>query len=187
MIGQYVGRLMTKVAIRGMVVMTPVAYATEEIHIVDLRDYVPRSGEWKKRPEEAIEGLIIHHTASKGLTFRQIAQMHIDQKGWESIAYHYGWSWAPDGEMPTLYMFNDPTDWTNHAKGWNYRTVGAALMGNYENIVMTREQVLACLKLESYLVTRYGISYTKFHRETKQTLCPGGHAVAALDTALVLR
>lgn len=185
MIGRYIGRLVTKVAIRGMVVLAPVA-ATDQTHIVDLRGELPTNGSYGYRPKEAIEGLVIHHTATAGQTFKRIAEYHVQVKKWPEIGYHYGIGWNEEGKEATIYLFNDPLEWTNHAKGWNYRTVGCVLMGNYENIHMTKEQVLASLKLEAYLRDLYGIRYTKYHSETKSTACPGRFAREALDTALVL-
>lgn len=111
MLGAFVNRVVRKVALRAAVVMTPMYIAGDDVHIIDLTGKLPTDGSYRDRPVEAIDAIIIHHSATRGQGLSQIAEYHL-MKGWPGIAYHYGV--GCDGAW---YVCNEPEKWTNQHRG----------------------------------------------------------------------
>jgi hypothetical protein len=177
MIQAFLGRVVQKVALRAAIVMTPMYVIGDDVHIVDLTDKLPTNGSYRERPMESVDAIIIHHTATNGQGFSQIAEYHL-MKGWPGIAYHYGVGY--DGAW---YMCNKPEKWTNHTQGWNHRGLSIVAVGNFQERDPSPEQVVAINNLVAYLRARYPqIKMVLYHRDTKATLCPGDNLVHALDT-----
>lgn len=168
-------RLITKVAVRGALVMAP-AVAHDEIPVVDLRGKLPVDGQYDTRPIDGITHIIIHHSATKGQTIRSIAEFHVSARGWPAIAYHFAVGY--DGK---IFILHDIDEKTFHAQGWNTKAVGVCLIGNYQDREVPPEVIHSCERLVLMLREAYDIPYVLFHRDTKPTACPGSHAVEALQ------
>ena len=166
-------RMLTKVAVRGALVMAPAVYSTE-LPLIDLRGKLPVNGTYELRDPAKINTTIIHHSASTGQTISSSAQFHIDARGWPAIAYHFAVGW--DGK---IYQLNDVDRKTFYAEGWNTRSIGVCLIGNYQEHEVPPVVVTSVNRLVMYLRDRYQVPQVLFHRDTKATLCPGDHAVKA--------
>lgn len=171
-------RLVTKVAVRGAVVMTLAGAPAEyESKYVDLRGKLPRREgvEYRTRPAASVTTLVWHHTATRGQGFSSIAQYHTESKGWPEIGYHFGVNYRG-----VWYHLLDVTKWSNHTQGHNRNAIAAVLLGNYDVVRPTEEMKLAAAEMQWDLVERYDIKRVWLHRDTKPTACPGRHAVEFL-------
>lgn len=168
-------RMLSKALVRGAVCMTCVM-SYEAVPIVDLRGTLPTAGEYPIRDLSRINATVVHHSASKGQTIRNLAEYHIAARGWQGIAYHYGIGW--DG---TIYQMNAVERRTNHAQGHNTRSIGVVLVGNYDLIRPSPEMVHSAAYLCRYLSEQYHADTVLWHSETKVTACPGRYARAELQ------
>lgn len=126
--------------------------------------------------------VLIHHTATEGATFQSIDEYHREVRGWEHGAgYHFiigNGVGMDDGEIfPTPRWREQLTG--SHAGGpeWNRKSIGIALVGNFEEEKPTEQQMDALVKLSHYLARRFNIPAGNFmgHRDcpVASTLCPG--------------
>lgn len=167
-------RLVAKTAARCAFVA--VGIGQTEVALIDLRGHLPANGDYPARNLEHVDTQVLHHSATKGTTIRSIAQFHVDTRGWPAIAYHFAVGW--DGKV---YQLNDVESRTNHAAGFNTRSIGVCLIGDYSEQAVPDEVVTSCNRLVSYLKDTYGARSVVFHRDTRKTTCPGDSAVAALQ------
>lgn len=127
------------------------------------------------RGEEVIEGIVIHHSATRGQSIKTISGFHVESRGWPGIGYHFAIGY--DGK---IYLLNDPTVISYHTKDNNYKNIGVVLIGHYHERPLTPEMKQAIDSLIEYLMDRYQIEYVWMHREVGRTVCPGNYAVAYL-------
>jgi hypothetical protein len=168
------GRWVTKLALRGAVTMTAAGSAVGySSNIIDLRDQLPRRPdvEYRYRIENEVDGIVWHHSATRAQTIRSIADYHTRVKGWPEIGYHFG-----VGHDGRIYQLLDVKKWSNHAQGYNRRTIGVVLIGNYHEREMPEAMKSSVLYLQEYLCDTYNIDYVWLHRDTKPTACPGNYA-----------
>ena len=143
----------------------------------DLRGELPVSEDvhYVTRPLDMVEGVVWHHSATKGQTIHSIAEFHIEVKKWPGIAYHFA-----VGHDGTIFILNDATTISFHAQGHNRSTIGVVLIGNYHERDLSEAMKEAVAKLQEHLKDEYDLEYSWMHRETKSTACPGRHAAAFL-------
>lgn len=143
-------------------------------HFVDLRGKLPERQDihYSVRNVNTIQGVVLHHSATKGQTISSMAQFHTEVRGWPGLAYHFAIGW--DG---TVYQCHDLSTISYHSAGYNQRTLGIVLIGNYQDRQMTEEMKGSLVELTSYLHDQYDLKYMWLHRDTKSTACPGQYAV----------
>jgi N-acetyl-anhydromuramyl-L-alanine amidase AmpD len=166
MLATFTRRIAGKVATRGLVVALGVGYS--EAPFIDLRGKLPTTGEYPARDMDRVDAIVVHHSATRGQTIRSIAEFHTATRGWPSIAYHFAVGW--DGKV---YQLNDVERRTNHAQGFNSRSIGVCLIGDYEAHPVPPETVHSLSHLIEALSEQYGPLRIVLHSETKQTKCPG--------------
>jgi hypothetical protein len=149
--------------------------------VIDLRGELPVSTtrHYTHRPIGNVEGVVWHHSATKGASIHSIAEYHVEVRQWPGVAYHYAIGW--DG---IVYVLNDPTTISYQAQGYNSRTIGVVLIGNYEERRPTPEMEASIARLNGYLREKYHLRFAWLHGETKSTLCPGKYAAAYLRPLL---
>lgn len=172
-------RMIEKASVRGLALM--VAIGSDEVPLVDLRDKLPTACAYPERDIAKVDGVIIHHSATRGQSINSIAQFHTQTRGWCGIAYHYGIGW--DGKV---YLLNGHEKKTNHAQNNNTRNIGVCLIGNYDTQPVPPAVINSCFKLIDYLEDQHGPLRVRFHSDTKSTACPGRYAVQALDSLRTL-
>jgi len=165
--------------IRPAVVLTAVGSTTGDYGSAwhDLRGSLPVNKErpYVKRPIEAVKGLYIHHSATKGETIRNMAEYHIEVRGWGGLAYHYAVGW--DGQ---IFWTNDPTTKSFHTKDHNGNSISVVIIGNYSTLQLTDVQKSAIIKLVDDLTDQYSLQFIKLHRDVVATQCPGNNAITFL-------
>ncbi len=147
-----------------------------EASIHDLRGTLPTNGTYGTRDIEDVQGMVWHHSATTAQSIKTIAQFHTMTKGWPGIAYHFAIGW--DG---VIYQMHDVETVSYHAQGYNSKTIGAVLIGNYDQREMTPEMEEAAIALSEYLRDRYDLKFSWLHRDTKATACPGKYAAEFLQ------
>ncbi len=143
-----------------------------------LMDAPPAAALERRRRTSAI---ILHHTqTSAETTIESIRRTHVEEWGWAAIGYHY---LIRRGEV----LVGRP-EWAigSHAhsetrkRGWNGRSVGVALVGDYREAPPPELQLTVCEALVRTLLERYPGARILAHREAmaelgdpEHTDCPG--------------
>jgi hypothetical protein len=151
------------------------AVASGEMPIVDLRGQLPTAGQYPLRDMNNVDAVVVHHSASRGQSIRNLAEYHIAVRGWSGIGYHFAVGWNG-----VVYMMNDVERRTNHAQGHNSHTIGVVMVGSYDTISPSDATIESTLRLIQHLGNMYGADSVVFHRDLKATACPGQGAVDAL-------
>ena len=121
------------------------------------------------------ERIIIHHTAFPSIkeykgfkTIKKIQKEHIE-KGFSDIGYHFLIS--PEGKIiigRNIYFEGA------HTKSKNKKSIGIALIGNFEEEKPTKKEINSLKKLINVLKRFFKIEEIKMHKDyNKDTLCPG--------------
>ncbi len=159
---------------------------------------------WPIEKTESIDRIVIHHTAenieameaSDEVYLRDIYKYHAITRGWGDIGYNYIiWQrWA-------IYEWRVGGDYVawGHTPGNNEWSVGIALIGNFENIHLNRDQRGGLEDAIIFIAEKYGITLTSqaialnsckytldctqlethpinalsWHRDYNATACPG--------------
>ncbi len=159
---------------------------------------------WPIEKTESIDRIVIHHTAenieameaSDEVYLRDIYKYHAITRGWGDIGYNYIiWQrWA-------IYEWRAGGDYVawGHTPGNNEWSVGIALIGNFENIHLNRDQRGGLEDAIIFIAEKYGITLTSqaialnsckytldctqlethpinalsWHRDYNATACPG--------------
>lgn len=121
--------------------------------------------------------IVIHHTASApDITVDDIHRMHIGN-GWSGIGYHL--VVYPNGSVHQ----GRPLDAMGaQCEGYNNRSIGVNLTGNFEIEQPTQEQVDSLVLLLSDLMRQYNIPPEQVtgHNVWNATACPGANLDAIL-------
>ena len=119
-----------------------------------------------------INSVILHHSASPmdRTTIQSIHNWHL-QRGWLGCGYHY--VIHPEG---TIFQGRPLNTIGAHARGYNERSIGVCVVGNFEVEYPTLCQQEALGKLLLYFINdkfRSNFLSIKGHRDVTATLCPG--------------
>jgi N-acetylmuramoyl-L-alanine amidase len=126
---------------------------------------------YTKPLSQVLTTIVVHHSAlplSDGPL--QIQQLHMHDKGYADIGYHFVID--PAGrifEGRKLYVRGA------HTGGHNTGTVGIVLLGNFEEAQPTAAQLASLKALAAALAAEYGIKWLAGHRDFQpdETVCPG--------------
>lgn len=176
-------RLLMKIAPRAAVTMgvagAGIGYGTS-FH--DLRGQLPVSptAQYATRPASDVQGVVWHHSAtSPTATFTSIAKFHVEVRKWPAIAYHF----AIDQEG-VVYQLNDITTVSYQAQGYNSKTIGVVLIGNFEEGEVPPAMEESIITLNEYLRDEYALKFAWLHKECRKTKCPGFNAEWVLEPYL---
>uniref|UniRef100_A0A1B6DNH7 Peptidoglycan-recognition protein n=1 Tax=Clastoptera arizonana TaxID=38151 RepID=A0A1B6DNH7_9HEMI len=123
--------------------------------------------------------VVIHHSAlnnsCSGLVCDEVVRfyqrLHMDTNGWNDIGYNFLIS--PNGDVYEGRGWNVVGA---HAFGYNSKSVGICLIGNFEEIRPTEEALRSAQELIS-LGTDMNMIAEDYeligHRQVRDTLCPG--------------
>lgn len=121
--------------------------------------------------------IVVHHTASNpNITVEDIHQMHLNNK-WAGIGYHL--VIYPDG---TIHQGRPVDTIGAHCQGFNARSIGVNLTGNFEEAQPTQAQVDSLVALLSDLMHDYNVPPEQVagHNAWNATACPGRNLDAIL-------
>jgi hypothetical protein len=102
-----------------------------------------------QRGHSQIKGVAIHHVGPGGdvATFEGIANYHVKEKNWPTIAYTYGID--RDGRVYKLNFYTDVTYHVGHIlhPRQNWRYLGVLVMGDLDRHPMTIRQEMSLMAL----------------------------------------
>jgi len=128
-----------------------------------------------KKSKRSINEIIVHCTASyegKDMTVEQIRRMHIKERGWSDIGYHY--VVYRDG---TVHIGRDVNISGAHCTGHNLHSIGVVYVGGLASNgkpkdTRTQAQKDGLLKLLRELKKLYPKATIHGHREFAKKDCP---------------
>jgi hypothetical protein len=125
-----------------------------------------------------VEYIAIHHT-KREIDFPALIKLrHKLIKGWEDIGYHWiignGRLFTEEGE---IYAGRQEIYAGAHVQGYNNRTIGIAVMGDFNSRFPSSKQMSSLLRLVKEKIEEYNVpvNHVLGHREfpNTHTSCPG--------------
>lgn len=136
----------------------------------DLTLSLPKSTRlfYSKRKPSQVTQLVLHHSASNGMTVQDIARFHVQNHKWPAIAYHIVVD--QDG---AAYLTNPLSNQSYHCQKHNFKSIGICVNCNAENgpISELAERML-CMILTT-IACNFHELVVYGHKELANTLCPG--------------
>lgn len=122
--------------------------------------------------------IIIHHSASPQNTAWESVNSWHKGRGFpiSSLGFYIGYHWLIGIDYVKQARATDEIG--AHAYGWNDKSIGICLTGNYEeDLKPTQYQEEKLYKIIRDMMREYNIpeSNILLHRDTKATACPGKH------------
>jgi hypothetical protein len=124
----------------------------------------------KLAPRRVSDMVVIHHTKIADMSVADIHKLHL-KNGWAGIGYHK--VILPDG---TVADGRPEKTVGAHARGSNARSIGIALVGDFDINLPTAPQMDAAVALTLKLMSKYNIPLANVmpHRAVSDdTTCPG--------------
>lgn len=129
---------------------------------------------------ERTDAIVIHHVGNtnRDVSASDIHRWHLEN-GWVGIGYHY--VIRKNGVIER----GRPVDTVGaHCYGANSYTVGINVVGNFEDHVPSRQQVVSVMRLVTELCRMYALEPSDNtilgHRDVTSTACPGENLYAIL-------
>lgn len=139
---------------------------------------------YQKRPLTDITQIVLHHTeVDRLVSWRTVAQYHVNQHGWPGIAYHVGI--RQYGDSLKVSLLNDPSVRSFHAGSVGNSTgIAVCMAGRFDAGAPTDAEVSALHRVVAMLrrwATWSGLPVTA-HGDVpgNQTACPGQHLRAVI-------
>ena len=124
-------------------------------------------------PRQQTDLIVIHHVGgtNRDVPAAEIHKWHL-ANNWAGIGYHFVIRKAGTIER------GRPRDTIGaHAQGFNYRSIGINIVGDFENFKPTQEQIESTAQLVAELSSIYDFTPTAQnvvgHRDLMETDCPG--------------
>jgi len=127
--------------------------------------------DYRRRDLSRIDTIIVHHSGSDRSTLESMSVYHTADKpnghGWPRLSYHY----VIHGGV--IFQINDIDKLTYHCKGYNARSIGICVIGNYEDKLPPQDDLTALTGLIKTL--NFSVPGVKVlgHRDVRNTICPG--------------
>jgi N-acetylmuramoyl-L-alanine amidase len=125
------------------------------------------------------EAIILHHSRtldSVTLSWGAIRRDHVGGNGWDDIGYHFGIELVRNGYEVLVGRMVDHEGAHCSPCGYNRKSIGICLIGNFEVHAPPPEQLEKCMYLCLSLMRLYNIPVEKIfgHGEIdKRRSCPG--------------
>lgn len=126
--------------------------------------------------------IVVHHTASDFGNLEFYRQMHVEERGWPDIAYHFV---INNGSFNTAVgEIEESNLWITRSHSYstkrsyiNYFGISVVMVGNFERHGVPQRQREALIALLVKLAQEYEIPPERIvgHREIWETACPGKH------------
>lgn len=157
--------------------ITDESFFDDEVVEASSSNYVPFSQMTAK--DNIPQFIFVHHLGgsdakpladSSNQTFEDVQDWHVNGLGWQNFGYHY--MIEKDGDLktgrPELYQ-------GAHVKGYNYKSLGIVLAGNFDVTLPTEAQVETLRELLKELTEKYNIPASRVlpHRSKANKSCYG--------------
>ncbi|MGF7184529.1 N-acetyl-anhydromuramyl-L-alanine amidase AmpD [Desulfitispora alkaliphila] len=129
-----------------------------------------------------VEYIILHHTGAWERDAEQVRRYHLSL-GWRDVGYHF--IIEPGG---TVVVGRKHNTYGAHcrAAGMNRKSLGVALIGNFEQGKPTLQQYVKAIELVAWLRNKYAVPLENIleHRDVPgaKTLCPGRNFIPLVET-----
>lgn len=138
-------------------------------HTKNIINQLPSAGSYPTRDLNQITDIVIHHSAWDDANAFDYANLHVSDRGWPGIGYHYVID--QDG---TINQTNSLNTASYHVQGYNTQAIGICISGDLDQHPMTASQKRSVKKIIRYLRIRFGKKLiVKPHKDYKSTDCPG--------------
>lgn len=129
-----------------------------------------------EREETAM--IVVHHVGeiTRDVSAEEIHGWHLNN-GWAGIGYHF--VIRKDG---TIERGRPQEMVGSHAYGFNSRSVGINVVGDFEQESPEQEQIESLARLIAYLEGEYGDLEIVGHRDLMSTDCPGENLYSQLPS-----
>lgn len=124
--------------------------------------------------------IVIHHTASDKGSLESIRTIHMRDRNWPDIAYHFiinnGTHGTQMGQIEASNLwFKGYGNFATLDSDINEKSIAIALVGNFEKNKVKPRQWLALVNLVVRLTVEHQIPIThiKGHRQISSSVCPG--------------
>lgn len=130
---------------------------------------------------DVYQTLVMHHSVTYYVddltTVRSIQALHMDTRHWADIGYHFC-----VGRDGTVFEGRLMSARGVHTETYNTGSLGICLLGNFEEITPTENQLNATQSLINWLALRLRVTHLAGHRDfNDQTRCPGANLYPHLD------
>lgn len=124
--------------------------------------------------------IVVHHTASNYGNLEYYRRLHVEERGWSDIAYHFVINNGTDntsmGEIQESELWRERQP--NHStRVWfvNYFAIAVVMVGDFERRPPPARQQDALVGLLARLARDHNIAPERIigHREVQNTACPG--------------
>lgn len=122
--------------------------------------------------------ITIHCSAGpKNQKIENIAAYHVNDRGWPGVGYHSAINY--DGD---IFLLNDLEKVTYHNAGENTISIGICFIGNYDEYILSDEQIDSLKLLLDALCKTLPIKGIRGHRDVPgaNKTCPGNYAYKQL-------
>lgn len=130
-----------------------------------------------RTPDELkkIEYIIVHHSGTSYGNVEVFRRVHREERGWYDIGYHFVICNGNGGEDGEVQVGRSLKYVGAHCIPHNKDSIGVCMVGNFNNNMPTRKQMLGLIKLVANLCKQYNIPPKNVlgHNETWNTECPG--------------
>lgn len=132
---------------------------------------------WRERRWRFI---LLHHSAADIGNLKTIRKLHIEERGWPDIAYHFvinnGSRGTTAGEVEISNLWKDRSPNLSTQNNYiNRFGIAIVLVGNFEKRPIPELQRAALIHLLARLMKEHKIPINHIigHRDVQQTACPG--------------
>jgi N-acetyl-anhydromuramyl-L-alanine amidase AmpD len=140
--------------------------------------------EWRTDGSREWRYIVIHHTATNRGSVESIHETHLRRKDrngnpWMGIGYHFvigNGNGMEDGAVEPTFRWREQLHGAHAGDNeYNQHGIGIALVGNFEEVPPSANQLDAVKQLVAFLTNEYNIPADRIvgHDEVKTTACPG--------------
>lgn len=154
--------------------MQPFIHLTKALlaipNFYDSSNSLPKSSRLKysQRKPSQVSQIILHHSASDGMTVYDIASMHVRDNKWPAIGYHIVIN--KDG---SAYLTNALSSQSYHCKGNNFKSIGICVNHDAsKSEISEKAERMLCMILTTIACNFHELNVYG-HKELGQTACPG--------------
>ncbi len=124
--------------------------------------------------------IVIHHTAAAKGNLETIRKLHIEEKNFPDIAYHFvinnGTVGRQMGQVEESELWRTKSaNYSTMSSEMNAKSIAIVLVGNFEKSKPPILQFSALVDLTARLALRYEIPASRIigHKDVSSTVCPG--------------
>lgn len=128
-----------------------------------------------------VDTVIVHHSAHKSMSIKDIHEFHKTKFKARGIVYHYVIDFNG-----IIHQTRDLRDHTPHCKMNNKQSIGVCVLGDFTFFHPSAKITNSLYKLCEYLIDEYRITNIVPHHDRVTTICPGLLNISAYEVSKLL-